>query len=71
MNRDGLFAHHIETCDFALQLMKKKNNDYDYINTYMFKNNAKFLSFDGIKYYFQLKCGHCKSIITLLPCSGA
>jgi len=28
MNRDGLFAHHIETCDFALELMKKKNNDY-------------------------------------------
>lgn len=28
MNRDELFAHHIETCDFALELMKKKNNDY-------------------------------------------
>jgi hypothetical protein len=28
MNRNELFAHHKETCDFALELMKKKNHDY-------------------------------------------
>lgn len=28
MNRSELFAHHKETCDIALELMKKKNHDY-------------------------------------------